>query len=151
MSELIGHKDIPHREAPRDVNHALHKEDPATVEKIRELKESLTPPKYTPEESAQEKNRILGLLDSMKFVGTMRDIAQAAIRDKHVPKELIMSMMRLPQADGDMMVSILKNESRMTLEDQEAIVFATIGGESVLRELIRVAPETTVEIPMNAE
>lgn len=39
----------------------------------------------------------------------------------------------------------------MTEEDQKEIAFATIGGESVLRDMIQALPETVVEIPTNPE
>lgn len=149
MQEFIRPKDTPSQgETPRDVNHTLHK-DPATVEKINALKESLTPPTYTPEESAQEKDRILGLLKDLRYDDAVRNLAQATIRNKYVPKELVMFMAQASHQDGYSMRDAFRNEPRMTLEDREALMIALVGGKSVLREFARILllPTTVVDFP----
>lgn len=108
-------------------------------------------PKYTPEESAKEKARILSVLERVGFDDAMRAYAQAVIKDKFVPKELIQSGMKVMKSEMEIMIEIMQNGERMTEEDQKAVAFATIGGENVLRDMVQALPETVVEIPTNPE
>ncbi len=121
-----------------------------TREKLAKL-DDMRMPKYTPEESAKEKARILSVLERVGFDDAMRAYAQAVIQNKYVPKELIMSGMKTMKSEMAIMMEIMQNWERMTEEDQKEIAFATIGGESVLRDMIQALPETVVEIPTNPE
>lgn len=134
-----------------DANNTPRAKDAKTVKQLDSLKNSLTPQKYTPEESAKERDRILSLLKDIKFDDTMREFAQAAIRDKHIPKEVMMSMEKAAQIDSEVMKDVLKNNKEMTFDDQEAVVFAMFGGESVFKEFIQALPGVTVEVPLNTE
>lgn len=66
-------------------------------------------PKYTPEESAKEKARILSVLERVGFDDAMRAYAQAVIQNKYVPKELIMSGMKTMKSEMAIMMEIMQN------------------------------------------
>ncbi len=85
--------------------------------------------KYTPEESAKEKTRILSVLERVGFDDAMQAYAQAVIKNKYVSKELIQSGVKVMKSEMEIMMEIMKNGERMTEEDQKAVAFAMMGGE----------------------
>lgn len=108
-------------------------------------------PKFTSEESAKEKARILSLLDKLHFVDAMKAYAQAVVQNNYVPKELVISARKTVNAEMGNLIELGESLPRMIDSDAREVIFTMLGGEDAFKAMIRALPKTLVEMPTDQE
>lgn len=95
---------------------------PDTRSDLGKLMAEVNKRSFTPEESTEEKERILSLLENLEFDDRLRDVIDAIVDKQYVPKELIEAGQRAMKSEQSIFSKLFENFHRMTSEDQISLV-----------------------------